>query len=137
MTHDVRLFKVWRACFPHHNSIVSTLARHKLPATAKIQKLQFFEDKTRQAQAAVSEETANIQPPSDDEQPEPTLVYIPRSSPTTIEVSVTVVTNKGNKRKSQVSEGEGDEVPTTTATLKAVKGENKIPKFKKIKISLN
>ena len=32
MTRDVRLFKVWRACFLHHKSISFTLARHKLSA---------------------------------------------------------------------------------------------------------
>ena len=69
-------------------------------------------------------ETANIQPSSDDEQPEPTLVYSPRSSPTTAEVSVTVVTNKGHKRKRQVSESEGNEVPISTAADKSCKRGN-------------
>ena len=58
---------------------------------------------SRQAQAAVSKETANTQPSSDGEQPEPTLVCSPDSSPTAVAVSVTVVTNKGNKRKRQLS----------------------------------
>ena len=72
---------------------------------------------SRQAQAAASKETANTQPPSDDEQPEPTLFCSPSSSPTAVEIPVTVVTNKGNKRKRQVSESEGDEVPTTIAIV--------------------
>ena len=76
---------------------------------------------SRQAQAAASKETANTQPSSDDEQPEPTLFCSPGSSPTAVEVPVTVVTNKGNKRKRQVSESEGDEVPTTIATHKSCK----------------
>ena len=63
---------------------------------------------SRQAQTAVSNETANTQPSSDDEQAEPTLVCSPRSSPTAVEVPVTVVNNKGRKRKRQVSESEGD-----------------------------
>ena len=53
----------------------------------------------RQAQAAASKETANTQPLSDDEQPEPFLARSPRSSPTSTEVPVTVVTNKGHKDK--------------------------------------
>ena len=59
---------------------------------------------SRQAQAAASNETANTQPSSDDEQPEPTLVRSSRSSPTAGEIPVTVVTNKAHKRKTQVSE---------------------------------
>ena len=75
----------------------------------------------RQAQAAASKETANTQPSSDDEQPESILARSPRSSPTPTKVPVTVVTNKGNKRKRQVSESEGDEVPVSTATDKSCK----------------
>ena len=73
----------------------------------------------RQAQAAASKETANTQPSSDDEQPESSLARSPRSSPTPTEVPVTVVTNKGHKRKRQASESEGDEVPVSTATDKS------------------
>ena len=75
----------------------------------------------RQAQAAASKETANTQPSSDDEQPEPTLVCSPGSSPTAVEVPAITVTNKGNNRKRQVSESKGDEVPTTIATNKSCK----------------
>ena len=32
MAGDIRLCEVWRACFPHHKSIIFTLARHKLSA---------------------------------------------------------------------------------------------------------
>ena len=70
----------------------------------------------RQAQAAASKETANTQPSSDDEQPESFLARSPRSSPTPTEVPVTFVTNKGHKRKRQVSQSEEDEVPVSTAT---------------------
>ena len=73
---------------------------------------------SRQAQVAASKKTANTQPSSDDKQPEPTLVYSPGSSPTAVEVPVTV--------------SEGDEVPTTITADKAVKRQNKIPKFRKI-----
>ena len=69
----------------------------------------------RQAQAAVSTETANNQPLSDDKQPEPILVCSPCSLPTVAEVPVTVVTNKGHKRKRQISESEADEVLTSTS----------------------
>ena len=75
----------------------------------------------RQTQAAASKETANNQPSSDDEQPEPILVRSPCSLPTAAEVLVTDVTNKGHKRKRQVSESEADEVPISTATDKSVK----------------
>ena len=75
----------------------------------------------RQAQAAASKETANTQPSSDDEQPESFLARSPRSSPTPTEVPVTVVTNKGHKRKRQASESERDEVPVSTATDKSCK----------------
>ena len=75
----------------------------------------------RQAQAAASKETANNQPSSDDEQPEPILVRSPCSLPTAAEVLVTDVTNKGHKRKRQVSESEADEVPISTATDKSGK----------------
>ena len=67
-----------------------------------------------QEQAAASKETANAQPSSDDEQPEPTLVCSPRSSPTAVEVPVTVVTNKGRMKQRQVSESKGDEAHITT-----------------------
>ena len=75
----------------------------------------------RQTQAAPSKETANNQPSSDDEQPEPILVRSPCSLPTAAEVPVTVVTSKGQKRKRQVSESEADEVPNSTATDKSGK----------------
>ena len=84
---------------------------------------------SRQAQAAASKETANTQPSSDDEQPEPTLVCSPGSSPTAVEVRVTVVTNKGNKRKKQVSESEEDEVPANAATDKSCKRKKQNPKI--------
>ena len=61
---------------------------------------------SRKVQTAAFKETANTQPSSDDEQPEPALVCSPGSSPTAVEVPVTVVTNKSNKRKRQVSESE-------------------------------
>ena len=54
---------------------------------------------SRQAQAAALKETANTQPSSDDEQPEPALVCILGSSATAVEVPVTAVTNKGSKGK--------------------------------------
>ena len=73
---------------------------------------------SRQVLAAAFKETANTQPSSDDEQPEPTLVCSPRSLPTADEVSVIVVTNKGRRRKRQVSEREGNEGPITTSTEK-------------------
>ena len=47
----------------------------------------------RQAQAAASEETANNQPLSNDEQPGPISVRRPCSLPTVTEVPATVVTN--------------------------------------------
>ena len=63
---------------------------------------------SRKAQAASSKETANTQTSSDDEQPEPALVRRPCSLPTAAEVPVTVVTNKGHKRKRHISENEAD-----------------------------
>ena len=75
----------------------------------------------RQAQAAASRETANNQPSSDDEQPEPISVRSPCSLPTEAEVPATIVTNKGHKRKRQVSESEADEVAFRTATEKSGK----------------
>ena len=69
----------------------------------------------RQAQAAASKETANNQPSSDDEQPEPITVCSPCSLATVAEVPATVVTSKGHKRKRQVSESEADEVAISTA----------------------
>ena len=71
---------------------------------------------SRQAQPAASKETATNQPSSDEEQPEPILVRGPCSLPTATEVLVTVVSNKGHKRKRQVSDSEADEVPISTAT---------------------
>ena len=76
---------------------------------------------SRQAHAAASKETANNQPSSDNEQPEPILGRSPCSLPTAAEVP---------------------EVPGRFLTVKqmkfpsvlllTVKGENKIPKFKTI-----
>ena len=84
---------------------------------------------SRQAQAAASKVTANTQLSSDDEQLEPTLVCSPGSSRTAVEVPVTVVTNKGHKRKRQVSKSEGDEVPATIATGKSCKRRKQIPEI--------
>ena len=75
----------------------------------------------REAQAVASKETTNNQPSSDDEQPEPILVRSPCSLPTAAEVPAAVVTNKGHKRKRQVSESEADEVAISTATDKSGK----------------
>ena len=72
----------------------------------------------RQTQAAASKETENNQPSSDDEQPKPILIRSPCSLPTAAAVPITAVTNKGHKRKRQVSESEADEVPISTATDK-------------------
>ena len=91
----------------------------------------------RQVQAVASKETANNQPSSDDEQPEPILVSSPCSLPTAAEVPVTVVTNKGHKRKRQVSESEADEVPISTATDKSGKRRKKTPKFKTVQVPSN
>ena len=55
------------------------------------------------------------------QQPEPVLVCSPSSPPTVDGLPGTVVTNKGRKRKKQVSEKEGYEVPVTTATNKSCK----------------
>ena len=75
----------------------------------------------RQAQVAASKETASNQPSSDDEQPEPISVRSPCSLPAEAEVPATIVTNKGHKRKRQVSESEADEVAFRTATEKSGK----------------
>ena len=84
---------------------------------------------SRKAQAAASKETANIQASSDGEQPEPTLVRSPCSLPTSAEVPVTAVTNKGHKKKRQVSESEADEVPISTANDKSSKRRKQNPKI--------
>ena len=83
----------------------------------------------RQAQVAASKEIANTQASSDDEQPEPILVRSPGSSPTAAEVPVTVVTNKGHKRKRQVFESKGNEVPISTATDKSCKRRRQNPEI--------
>ena len=75
----------------------------------------------RQAQAVASKEAANNQPSSDDEQPEPLVIRSPCFLPTTAAVPITAVTNKGHKRKRQVSESEADDVPISTATDKSGK----------------
>ena len=75
----------------------------------------------RQAHSVASKETANNQPSSDDEQLEPISVCSPCSLPTAAEVFATVVTNKGHKRKRQVSESEADEVAISTAIDKSGK----------------
>ena len=92
---------------------------------------------SKQAQAAASMETANTQPSSDDEQPEPTLVSSPRSSPTTAEVSVTVVTNKGHKRKGRFLKVKEMKFPSVLLLTKAVKGETKTSKFKTVQVHSN
>ena len=74
-----------------------------------------------QVQAAASKETANNQPSSDDEQPEPILIRSLCSLPATAEVPATVVTKKGHKKKRQVSDNEGDEVPISITTDKSGK----------------
>ena len=83
----------------------------------------------RQAQVAASKEIANTRASSDDEQPEPTLVCSPGSSPTAAEVPVTVVTNKGHTRKRQVFESKGNEVPISTATDKSCKRRRQNPEI--------
>ena len=79
---------------------------------------------SRLAQTAVSKETAVTKPSTDDEQPEPTLVCSPCSSPKAVEVPVT-----SRKRKRQVSENEGDEVPVATATDKSCVRRRQNPKI--------
>ena len=83
----------------------------------------------RPVKAAASKETANIQPSSDDNQPEPTLVCGPCSSPEADEVPVTIVTNKDHHRKKQISESEWDEGPVTTATDKGCKRKRQNPEI--------
>ena len=70
------------------------------------------------ASCVASKETAHNQPSSVEEQSEPISVRRPCSSPTAAEVPATVITNKGYKRKRQVSESEADEVVISTATDK-------------------
>ena len=79
---------------------------------------------SRKAQVATSKEIANIQPSSDDEQPEPTLVFSTRSSLTSDKVPVTAVTNKALQKKRQISACEGKEGPVITATEKGCKRKN-------------
>ena len=74
-------------------------------------------------------ETANILPTSDDDQPEPTLLCRLRSLSTVVEVFVTVVTNKGRQRKTQISESEGDEGHFATATVKDCKRKRQNPEI--------
>ena len=76
---------------------------------------------SRQAHAAVSNETANTQTSSDGEQNETILVCSSCSLSTTAEVSDIFVTNKGHKRQRLVSESDADEVLMSTATEKGCK----------------
>ena len=91
----------------------------------------------RQTQAAPSKETANNQPSSDDEQPEPILVRRPCSLPTAAEVPVTVVTNKGTREKSGFLKVKQMKFPSVLLLTKVVKGENKTPKFKTVQTPSN
>ena len=91
----------------------------------------------RQAQGAASKETANNQPSSDDEQTEPILVRSPCSLPTAADVPVTAVTNKGHKRKRQFLKVKQMKFPSVLLPTKAVKGENKTPKFKTVQTPSN
>ena len=59
----------------------------------------------------------------------PNFSSYPCSLPTATEVPVTVVTNKGHKRKRQVSESETDEVPISTATDKSCKRRKQNPEI--------
>ena len=79
----------------------------------------------RQAQVAASKETAKNQLSSDNEQLEPISVRRPCSLATAAKVPAVVVTNKGHKRKRQVSESEADEVAISTATDKSGKRRQK------------
>ena len=93
----------FQVCFPQQ-SFGFTLARLRKFATAKNKSFGFQKPQnlvSRQAKAAISNETKNIQPSPDDEQPEPILFCSPHSSPTADEVSATVVINKSRKRKRQ------------------------------------
>ena len=84
---------------------------------------------SRQAQTAVSKETASMKPSTDDKQTEPSLVCSPRSSSNVVEVPVTVVTIKGRKRKRRVSESKGDEVPVATTTDKSCRRRRQKPEI--------
>ena len=84
---------------------------------------------SRQAQAAASKETANIQPSSDDEQPEPTLLCSPRPPATADEVLITVVANKSRKKKRNISQNKWDEGPVTTANDKDCKRKRQNPEI--------
>ena len=78
---------------------------------------------SRQTHAAASKETANNQPSSDNEQPEPVLGRSPCSLPTAAEVPDRFLTVKQMKFPSVL--------------LLTVKGENKTPKFKTVQTPSN
>ena len=71
----------------------------------------------RQAQAAASKETANIQPSSDDEQPEPFLARSSLLSPT-----------KATREKDRFPKVKETKFTSVLLLTKAAKGENKTPK---------
>ena len=90
----------------------------------------------RQAQAPASKQTANNQPSSDDEQPEPILVRSPCSLPTAAVVLATVVTNTDHK-KGRFLKAKQMKFPSLLLLTKAVKGENETPKLKTVQLPLN
>ena len=90
-----------------------------------------------QVQAAASKETANNQPSSDDEQPEPILIrslvlcqqqlkFLPLLSP-----------KKATRKKGRFLTVKQMKFPPVLLLTKAVKGENKTPKFKTVQTPSN
>ena len=91
----------------------------------------------QQAQAAASKETANNQPSSDVEQPEPVLVHSLCSLPTTAEFVSLFSPTKATREKVRFLKVKKMKFPSVLLLTKAVKVENKTLKFKIVQTPLN
>ena len=91
----------------------------------------------QQAQAAASKETANNQPSSDVEQPEPVLVHSLCSLPTIAESVSLFSPTKATREKVRFLKVKQMKFPSVLLLTKAVKAENKTLKFKTVQTPLN
>ena len=141
MTSDVRLFKVRRAYFPHHQSIGFILTRHKLSATAKILKLWFsenceiqFYEKHRQLLPRKQQTFKHHQMTSNLNQLQFVAFALYQQQ---LKILSLLSPTKATRERGRFLKVKQVKFPSVLLLTKAVKGENKTPKFKPVQTPLN
>ena len=87
----------------------------------------------RQAHAVASKETANTQPSSDDEQPEPFLARSSLPHQHQLKFLSLLSPTKATRKKDRLLKVKETKFPSVLVLTKAAKGENKTQKIKTIR----